>query len=378
MKCDNGKIGILGAGQLASMLCEAAGPLSLSAQSFNQALTNVDALKAFLSSCAVVTFENEFVDCALLESLASGRDLFRPHLSVLRVLQNKLFQKQMMKRLHIPTSHFVEISCEAAELYNVVSSQLGERFVLKWAQFGYDGGGVLVVDSTTPIARIEDFIQKSKAKSTKIYGECFVPFSVEAAMIAVRSSQDFLTYPLVLSEQRDGICYLVRGPASALGYSLSLQQKAKEICATIATHLNILGTFAVEFFVTDSFGLLVNEIAPRVHNSGHYTQNAGGPSQFENHWRALLGHPLSVGSLQPFFGMLNILGPQGLRIDSPPPPHSTHENLKVHWYNKDQMRPRRKMGHINFVAQTREDLQRAVEHAQSCLAKWEQQLKGVE
>jgi len=185
----------------------------------------------------------------------------------------------------------------------------------------------------------------------------------------------------VISEQKNGICKEVMGPAIHLGVSPDLQERAREAVRKIAKDVGLVGSFGIEFFESRSGKLLVNEIAPRVHNTGHYTQNAYPVSQFENHWRALLGLPLFDPLAQPdasapFFAMLNLLGPQGVSRDSaasPLPIAGAHSQL--HWYGKKEIRPGRKLGHLNGTADTAESLSALLKELRDCESAWIEKLR---
>mgnify|MGYP001603264818 CR=1 FL=1 len=157
------------------------------------------------------------------------------------------------------------------------------------------------------------------------------------------SKSEFSYYPLVVSEQKNGVCNEVFGPASSFGVSRSIETKAAAVCKKLSLKLNYTGVFAIEFFYTKTGKLLVNEIAPRVHNTGHITMNASETSQFENHWRAILGLPLgSTKATARRYVMKNILGELPAKIP-------TGKKVFFHWYGKKDPRPGRKMGHINIL-----------------------------
>jgi phosphoribosylaminoimidazole carboxylase (NCAIR synthetase) len=188
---------------------------------------------------------------------------------------------------------------------------------------------------------------------------------------------EFAHYPLVISEQQGGICKLVTGPATSLGVPKKLEDQAKECVRKIGLDASLVGAYGVEMFETREGEILINEIAPRVHNSGHYTQNACAVSQFENHWRALLGIPLHQPSHTPFFGMLNLLGPPGVNVKAAkthlpvPGPHS-----ELHWYGKEEIRPGRKLGHFNGIAHSPESLSALLKELKMCEEEWVKGLLG--
>ena len=170
-------------------------------------------------------------------------------------------------------------------------------------------------DLATQLPQIMEFCGHAIDRGLSLFAESLVPFKQELAIIGCRSiTGEFMSYPLVLSEQRNGICWDVTGPATALGVDPSLAAQAAVFARAVAEAAQIVGCFALEFFETADGKLWVNEMAPRVHNSGHYTQDACATSQFENHWRAVLGLPLGAADARPAFVMGNLLGPEGLEL----------------------------------------------------------------
>lgn len=382
------RIGILGGGQLALMLADAASkmgrrPVVLAENALSPAaLTYTDSvlgslsdeasLESFFSQVDQVVFENEFVDCELLRRVSrkiAHRKIpiqFYPDLSVIQKFQDKLEQKKILTDLGIPTAGFtvLDLKDKLRPQLDCLLERWGGSCVLKWAKMGYDGKGVLVVDRlseglSVTEAKIEAFCSEALKKKSAVYGERKIKFKRELALVSVFSLKgEFLAYPLVISEQVHGICSRVSGPATQLGVSNEIENRARRFAQIIAEKSNLRGAFAVEFFETIEGDLWVNEIAPRVHNSGHYTQDACSTDQFENHWRAVLDLPLGEVSYRPCFAMLNLLGPEfetqleGLD-DLPTPSARSH----LHWYHKPETRPGRKLGHLNGVGQSISDLE---------------------
>jgi 5-(carboxyamino)imidazole ribonucleotide synthase len=374
------EVGILGGGQLARMLAQSALTLGLKPVIFSEdprcpaadaASAVVSDLTALLARVSVVAFENEFVDCSLLQSacLAAKRDaakLFKPELATIQTLQDKLAQKNLLERLKIPTAPFVELK-SLADL-----EKLKTPMVLKWSKLGYDGKGVMIFDPKRRASAVP-FCQAALSRGIPVYAEEKINFKRELAVIGVASPSQFVTYPLVISEQENGVCKRVTGPATALGVAKKLEVQAARIARKISHDTGLLGAFGVEFFEDRQGRILVNEIAPRVHNSGHYTQNAFAASQFENHWRALLNLPLYVprSPKNRRFAMLNLLGPEkaslsGSALPLPIPTASTH----LHWYGKLAIRPRRKLGHLNGVAETPREFKNLLEQLKLCERNW--------
>lgn len=337
-------------------------------------------LSTLLGAAEKVIFENEFVDVAELEAATrlAGRDphtLFVPRLQVIRTLQNKVFQKEMLSRLGIPTSRWIEwdpAQGAASVFIDRCEREFSGGSVLKWAELGYDGKGTLI--SSDRSARVE-FLESALAHGRRVFAEARVSFTRELAIVACRGAGGVVTYPLVISDQEGATCRWVRGPATAFGVHPSLELGARSFAEKIAKDLDLIGAFALEFFET-SEGLVVNEIAPRVHNTGHYSQDACRVSQFEQHVRAALGLELEAPMPAPFFAMLNLLGPRGAKLEgdlsdrlpeAPP-------GCAVHWYFKLGSQPGRKLGHVNLSAGTREEFERGFTALGEYLQKWETQL----
>jgi 5-(carboxyamino)imidazole ribonucleotide synthase len=323
---DQPRLGILGGGQLSLMLAEASGKMGLdtlilaedkdspAAQVFRQclfgSLRDSEALHSFLSQVHCVVFENEFVNCNALRESSKGRGAavrFVPSLETIGQVQDKLTQKKLLRDLDIPSADYCEFGSEGPTEKEIRKclDQFNGKCVLKWARLGYDGKGVLPLQANRleeAQPRIDSFIKEARDRQSPLFAERAILFKRELALVAVYSTTgEFLSYPLVISEQKKGICSRVYGPATALGVSPRLEELAHEYAKKIAVSLQIYGSFALEFFETHAGEILVNEIAPRVHNSGHYTQDACATDQFENHWRAVLGWKLGKVQCQPAF-----------------------------------------------------------------------------
>lgn len=392
------RVGIIGNGQLAAMLVEAAQSLKLHTVIFSSTASEVanslasetvlgkldseECLSTFFEKCDCVLFENEFVNCDALERAAANSQVrFYPSVSAIRQLQNKFTQKQIMARLGVATSNFLAMKETETlpEFLHRAQEKLGTKFVLKWAQYGYDGGGVRIVEtSRLALEDVQLFFQRALDKGTFLFAEGFVKFKRELALVCVREqNQNSAYYPLVVTEQRDGICARVEGPATQLGVDKSLENDAIVAASSLGKELRLIGTFAIEFFETEDGRLLANEIAPRVHNSGHFTQDSCEGSQFFNHLCACLSlHLESTSPNSKFFGMLNILG-EDLPL-SPRPlqsiPNSKHGEM--HWYRKSEIRKGRKLGHINVTADTPEDLQQKLHLCRQDVESWLQSLRN--
>jgi 5-(carboxyamino)imidazole ribonucleotide synthase len=392
----NATWGILGDGQLAQMLALAGQAMGinaklLSADPFspaalvtphivNGSLKSASDLKRFFESVDGAIIESEFVSCDLIEQAGGASKVF-PSLSALRILQNKFSQKRLLRRLDLPTSPFcdpVDLKERQSFLESHLNKQSRSPLVLKFATQGYDGKGVFVETAGSDfLAGAMTFCTKAAERGIDVYAEDKVKFKEELAMIAVRSiNGEWQHYPLVLSHQENGVCNLVHGPATSHGYSAELEQEAAAIMRTVAEDLNLVGCFAIEFFVTHDQKLLVNEIAPRVHNSGHYTQDAAATSQFENHWRAVIGSPLGQTSTWPFFAMQNLLAPHINNENSTAePPQNPGKDMHLHWYGKKGITPGRKLGHVNSMSLNEMEGARILKELKSTAASWVSTLK---
>ncbi len=392
------RVGIMGGGQLAFMLAHAAFRMGLkpivlaedavspAGKVFTDAIfgspQDREALELFFTQATHIIFENEFVDCRLLREVAEGKGItFLPSLDAISRFQDKLEQKKILFELDIPTADYFILNFQESlkDQLSKIIWELGGSCVLKWSRMGYDGKGVLVVnDLQESLSRIESFVQEAQKKKSAVYAERKIQFKRELAMVSSYSTRgEFLSYPLVVSEQKNGICFQVTGPATQLGVSLSNEQRVESYMQKIAQSAQLIGSFAMELFETQQGELIVNEIAPRVHNSGHYTQNACATDQFENHWRAVLGMPLGQVQARSCFAMLNLLGPdfpvQSEKKGALPSPGSRGH---LHWYHKTEIRPGRKLGHLNAVAESMRDLGDIQRELMDCHDSWLDFLNG--
>lgn len=361
------KLGILGGGQLSRMMALSSYPygilphiytLSLN-EPATQVCTNVtvgklndeETLFHFIKNCDVVTFESEFWNSELLNSLSQKTQVnIFPAPQLMGLLQDRLTQKKLFEKYKIPTSPFMEASSEI-ELKNLKS--WGKELVLKQRRFGYDGYGTFFISLSQNEKEYKKEWEKINDKSP--YGfiiEKKISFKRELALIIARDQHGtMLDFPLVESKQTKARCDWVMGPIKH-----PKEFKLRTLLKRFLKKENYIGVIAFELFDTGT-ELLVNEIAPRVHNSGHYSQNALSISQFQAHILAVCGYPLpsQLKLLSPF-AMVNLLG------QSPNSPewkmeieksNTTNKNsLHLHWYGKIENRQDRKMGHINALSNT--------------------------
>jgi 5-(carboxyamino)imidazole ribonucleotide synthase len=350
-------IGILGGGQLGRMLAMAAARLGLRCEVFSPdpdspafdvvahatcaEYADVEALELFASDVDVITYEFENVPAASAMVLAARRPVL-PDRSILETTQDRLVEKDFVKRLGIGTAEYADVSSPAT--LHAAIARIGLPAVLKTRRFGYDGKGQSII---RPGDDAEAAWADLGTKSAIL--EAFVPFEREISVIAARSADgEVECFDVTENEHKDHILKVSRVPASI---SDALAAQARDIARRIAAALEYVGVLAVEMFVVPGDGgprVLVNEIAPRVHNSGHWTLDGASISQFEQHIRAIAGWPLGKPIRHGEVTMTNLIGDEiNSYADWLAVPGAT-----VHLYGKGTPRPGRKMGHIIQVMPT--------------------------
>ena len=373
-------IGILGGGQLARMTAFVATRLGMQVHIMERFANSPagsiahrevvgdpsdhDVLLSFAEACDVVTLESEFVNeehLAVLEQ--GGHALFPSSRSVGRI-QDKLIQKQTLLEAGIPVAPFraVESPDDAAAF----GQESGYPFVMKSRRGGYDGYGNATIDTADAIEEGWERITGGRLRN-ELYCEAFVPFAKELAIMVTRSrSGQVALYPVVETIQKDHICHVVTAPARV---SEAVMEKARQYGQQAIESIDGVGIFGVEFFLKEDDTLLVNELAPRPHNSGHYTIEGCVTSQFENHIRAVMGWPLGSTNLRaPGVAMVNILG----REESSGAVANYEEILReprlhLHIYGKEKGRKGRKMGHITILGDSPEEAERVAREWESKL-----------
>lgn len=376
------RLGILGGGQLARMLAESAQrqglevcvlaprrdePAAIDGVLLVEgALDDPEALSRLAAASDVVTLENEFLNVERLqEALARHPSVaLRPASACVTVAQDKLAQKRLFEDVGVATSAYVVLPPDAdADDLAALGARFERGYVLKWSRFGYDGRGNFVVADPKAVSAADalSFCRAGQRRGASVYAEAFVDFACEVAMVSTRALDGTqVHFPLVISVQERSVCREVYGPATAFGVDAAVEIEAREVLAKIARRLDYVGTFAVEFFLSRDGRLLANEMAPRVHNTGHYTLFDDEPSQFDLHVQAVTGRPLSAPAVREHFVMRNLLGPFDLpgrtpcRPPTAPPPPGT----ELYWYHKKDVGPGRKMGHISGRAPTPEAIGR--------------------
>lgn len=341
-------IGIFGSGQLGRMLALAAARLGLKthifaptgaespaaqvAHSFTQAdYTDLEAMRKFSETCDSLTYEFENIPAETAMEAARNKPLF-PSAHCLNVAQDRLTEKTFIsEKAGVPVAPFEAIETKF-DLKRALR-RMGGTGVLKTRRFGYDGKGQAIL-------RTEDDIDAAweKLGDYALILEAFIPFSREVSIVCARGADgQTAAYPLVENVHKNHILHTSTAPAP------QDLRRAKDLALNIMQALDYVGVMATEFFELEDGSFLVNEIAPRVHNSGHWTQDAGCADQFEQHIRAVAGWPLGNSTPKHAVVMTNLIGEdvndwQAL---------AREEHTFLHLYGKNEARPGRKMGHVN-------------------------------
>lgn len=373
------RLGIIGGGQLALYLCQAAQALGaevaviaepgdapalkLADKAHSAELDNLAAIDKFLADADVVTFDKEAIpDETLLHLIAAeeqGRTLVRPGADILLLLKDKALQKNWLVQHNLPTLPYVVLSGDSESLSSL-QDKLGAGLVQKVRCGGYDGRGVQILKPTQTSQKLWD---------VPSLVEPFLPECREISVIAARSQTgEIEIYPPV-SMEFDPQLNSVETVTMPASIDAQKTREAQDLGRRALEALGGVGLFAIEMFITREGELLVNEISPRVHNSGHVTLDACNVSQFEQHVRAVMGMPLAPVKLDSPAAMINILYTDDFRAICPSNPVAqTLPDLgtTVYWYGKTTGQMGRKMGHINSVGA---DVGEALELAQRALLK---------
>ena len=358
-------LGVLGGGQLGRMLAHAATRLGyrlhvyepqencpageVATREFNFAYEDKERLKDFAAGCSAITYEFENVPVKPLWAIEEMVPL-RPHWDVLEVCQNRAREKNWLKRNGFPVVPFAEV--EVGEDLATAIRQIGMPCIVKTADFGYDGKGQLKVASKGDIPAAVKAFAKNRAVV-----EGFIDFKCELSVVIARNSEGQMsTFPVVENIHTKHILDFSIVPARI---DATVAAKAAKLAENIATAFDLVGLLAIELFMTHEGELLVNEMAPRTHNSGHWSLDACVTSQFEQQVRAITGLPLgSTEMTVPSAVMVNILGdawkwdgdhmvgaPDWAQLLSEP-------RAKLHLYGKSEPRPARKMGHFTVTGKS--------------------------
>ncbi|CAI0433965.1 unnamed protein product [Linum tenue] len=357
-------VGVLGGGQLGQMLCQSASEMAIKVivldplvgcpassiahdhmvGSFDDSATVVE----FAKRCGVLTVEIEHVDVSTMERLEQQGVDCQPKASTIRIIQDKYLQKVHFSRHGIPLPDFMQI--DDLEGAKRAGDLFGYPLMIKSRRLAYDGRGNAVAKSEEELSSA---VTSLGGFGRGLYVEKWAPFVKELAVIVVRGRDNAIVcYPVVETIHKESICHIVKAPAVV---PWKIRQLASDVAHKAVSSLEGAGVFAVELFLTSDGQILLNEVAPRPHNSGHHTIESCYTSQYEQHLRAVLGLPLGDPSMKtPAAMMYNLLGEdegdQGF--------HLAHQMIakaltipgaNVHWYDKPEMRKQRKMGHVTIV-----------------------------
>lgn len=348
-------IGIVGGGQLGQMLTLAAKKLGfrvfvldptpdspagqVADRQIIGSFTDREKIKELADQVDFLTFEIELANADILEELTATGKKINPSPKTLLLIKDKLRQKEFLKVHTIATADFT----------SAIPPSFAYPFLLKSRFDAYDGRG------NAFIASPKDFAAGLKKLKGPLYAEKYVPFTKELAVMVARSTTgDIVSYPVVETTHKNHICHMVVAPAPI---PQEIAEKAQNLAKQVVGHLGGAGVFGIELFLTNKREILVNEIAPRVHNSGHYTIEACKTSQFEQHIRAITGMPLgSTNMIVPAAAMVNILGERNAPASVSGTEKATAiAGVAVHMYGKKQTKIERKMGHITAVGDTAQE-----------------------
>ena len=372
-------VGVVGGGQLARMMQQAAIGLGVGlrvlAQRSDDPAAQVtpgtvigdhhdfEALKAFALGCDVLTFDHEHVPTDFLHELEAAGVAVRPGPDALVYAQDKGLMRQRLSALGLPCPEWALIATED-DLADF-GATVGFPYVLKATRGGYDGRGVWMVDD---LAAAKAVLAGAAERGVRLLAEAKVPFVRELSAQVARSPHgQAAAYPVVESLQIDGICREVYVPAPGLSEEAALD--AQRIALTVAKELGVTGMLAVEMFETADGEVLINELAMRPHNSGHWSMDGAVTGQFEQHLRAVLDLPLGqVKPVAPVVVMANVLG---LDLPEVYPAYKhvmAHDpGVKVHMYGK-AVKPGRKIGHVNVLGLPGRSFEDTVERARHAAA----------
>lgn len=353
------RIGVIGGGQLAWMMAEEAQRLGIdlvvqtpspqdpavavAADVVLAEVTNAAATAQLARQCDVITFENEFIDVEALMPLAQQGVCFRPRVESLAPLLDKYSQRRYLQSLGFPVPRFERIGAQEmmAETWDL-------PVVLKARRHGYDGQGTFIIEDR---AKLEALWERLGHPAMLL--EEYVPFERELAVMAARGcSGEVVIYPVVETQQENQVCQRVLAPAEV---SERVSQEVGAIARSLLDQLQVVGIFGIELFLTSQDKVLINEIAPRTHNSGHYTLDACETSQFEMQLRAVAGLPLGSPAMRyPGAVMVNLLGYEHSQSDylEKRQQLAALPQAHVHWYGKREVRPGRKLGHVTVLLET--------------------------
>jgi 5-(carboxyamino)imidazole ribonucleotide synthase len=359
-------LGVLGGGQLGALFASAAAthgyrvavwdpdpdaPAHRSADySFTASFTDLETVTAFAAVVSAVTYEWENVPGELCERLERERPV-RPSGGVLRRVQNRLVQKRFLAAQGLPVPRFTAMT-DPAQLSEVLRN-IGCPAICKTATAGYDGKGQWKIDHPSAASRMMDSVKTSARPGMQWIVEAYVPFERELSIIAARGVDGrIVVYPLVENQHEQGILRTTLVPSLL---SADVAERAEQLASEVIERMEGVGVFCLELFLLRDHTLLINEVAPRPHNSGHYTLNACSVSQFEQQVRTVCGLPPENVRLLSPAAMVNLIGDEIDRIKQDLECRRLLDlpGTFLHDYGKRETRPRRKMGHVTFLAPDR-------------------------
>jgi 5-(carboxyamino)imidazole ribonucleotide synthase len=349
-------IGVLGSGQLGRMFAIAARRMGYRVHTLspdedtptgqvadleiNAPYEDLDAIVKFASGVSVVTFEFENIPAATAAAAERCAPV-RPAGHILHTTQHRLREKHFLAKAGLPLTPFRRVA--SLEDLSQAASEIGLPAILKTAGFGYDGKGQHRITNSADFPAAWDTVAHSESVL-----EALVDFEGEISVVAARSAEgDFIHYGAIENQHRDGILHISLAPARVPD---SVTRAAVDITRTVLETLDVVGVLCVEFFVTKDGQLLINELAPRPHNSGHFTFDANVTSQFEQQLRAVCGLPLGAPTQLSAAAMINLLGDSWSDREPNWAAATAIPNVKLHLYGKLAPRPGRKMGHVTALA----------------------------
>ena len=362
-------LGIIGGGQLGMMIAEAAKKMpehiskiividpvencpaaQVGAEQILADFKDKNAIISLADKSDIITYEIESGDSEVLKSVEKNTEI-NPSPETLSIIQDKFLQKSFLLKNNIPVPDFMEI--KNIEEVQEGLKKFGYPALLKSRRDAYDGRGNFKINSENEIQKAYDYF-----KGQKLLLEKYVPFKMEVSVIASRNTKGQIkTYPLVENIHQENILRETIAPARV---SEKITKNAENIANMTMDVLKGAGVFGIEMFVTQDDEIVINEIAPRVHNSGHHTLQSSKTSQFEQHLRAILGLDLGDTTLECPAVMYNILGSKSFEGKYIPIDLSEH-NVFLKMYGKEISKPSRKLGHINLVAKDNETIEQLLE-----------------
>jgi 5-(carboxyamino)imidazole ribonucleotide synthase len=370
-------LGIIGGGQLGMMITEAAKKMpehiskiivldptencpaaQVGAEQIVADFKDKEAIVDLANKSDIITYEIESGDSDILKSIEKNTEI-NPSPETLKIIQDKFLQKSFLLENNIPIPEFIKI--EKIDDIKEGLKNFGFPALLKARRDAYDGRGNFKINSEDEIQKALDYFQEQNLLLEK-----FIPFKMEVSVIASRNTKGQIkTYPLVENIHEENILRETIAPARV---TEEVTQKAEQIAEKIMSLLKGAGTFGIEMFVTQDNNILINEIAPRVHNSGHHTLQSSETSQFEQHLRAILGLELGSTKLIHNTIMYNILGTKGFEGKYKPLDISNN-NLFLKMYGKKISKPLRKLGHFNLVGTEGESIDQLLQKLETIKEK---------